>query len=465
MKYLPYYVGLSVLGAGIAGTLHAQNAPVSNDVLLKRIEELEQQIKVLGRKAEISEETAAEKAKSTPTISLGASGLQFRSADSNFVMRVGGHLQFDARFFGNHTSTTDDTFLIRRARPIIEGTVYNKLDYRLMLDVGSGLSAASSNVGFLQDGYVNARLLPEFQIQAGKFKEPVGLERLQSDVDYLFTERSYPTQLVPNRDVGIEVHGSLWDNLITYEVGAFNGVTDGGSGDIDTTDDDKDIAARVFAQPFTNTQIEPLRKLGLGVAGTYGHHAGALRGYTSPGQQSIFSYYSGTGTNAVTASNGTISRIVPQAYYYYGPFGLLAEYAISSSDVVRTGGGVARQTATLDHVGWQVAGSYFITGEDNGFKSPAPLHPVDFNGGGWGALELVARVSELKLDPDTFPVFADPKNNASDAFSYGGGLNWHLNRNLKITADYEHTHYKGGQSNPLLAGDEDAIMTRAQITF
>jgi phosphate-selective porin OprO/OprP len=461
MKYERILAGLLLIPS--AAGVHLSAGEVSTDVLLKRIEELEQQVKILSRKAELTEE--AQKAKTTPTVSLGGNGLVFRSADSNFVMRVGGHFQVDSRSFLNGTSPTDDTFLIRRARPIIEGTVYEKFDYRLMLDFGSGLTANGSNVGFLQDGYLNARLWPAFQIQAGKFKEPVGLERLQSDVDYLFTERAYPSQIVPNRDVGVQIHGSLWQGALTYQMGVFNGVPDGGSADTDTTDDDKDIAARIFTQPFYNTGIEPLRRFGFGVAATTGHHAGALRGYTSPGQQPIFSYLSGTGTNAVATSIGKISRIVPQAYYYYGPFGLLAEYAISSSDVSRTGGGVARQTATLDHAGWQVAGSYFLTGEENGFKNPTPLHPVDFHGGGWGAWELAARVSGLKLDPQTFPLYADPKNNASEAFSYAVGINWHLNRNVKITTDYEHTHFKGGQSNPVLKQDEDAILARAQITF
>jgi phosphate-selective porin OprO/OprP len=469
MKLLPYYLGISVLGLGVSNSVshaqQAQSAPVSTETLLKRIEELEQQVKVLSRNQEIDHETAAEKSKTTPTVSLGSNGLLFRSADSNFVMRLGAHIQADGRFFLNNTSATDDTFLMRKVRPIFEGTVFDKLDYRLMLDFGSGLNASAANIGFAQEAYVNARLWPEFQIRAGKFKEPVGLERLQSDVDYLFVERSYPSQLVPNRDVGVMLHGVIENGLLNYQLGVFNGVTDGNSGDIETTDDDKDIAARVFVQPFFNTEIAPLRGLGFGVAGTYGHHAGPLRGYTSPGQQPIFAYYSGTGTNAVTASDGNISRITPQLYYYHGPFGVLAEYAISSSDVKRSGGGVAPQTAKLDHTAWQVALSYFLTGEDNGFKNPAPLNPVTFHGGGWGAWEVVARVSELKLDPGAFPFFADPKSNASDAFSYAAGVNWHLNKNFKLTLDYEHTNFKGGAGNPVLARDEDVILTRAQITF
>src|SRR5690242_21395265 len=47
---------------------------------------------------------------------------------------------------------------------------------------------------------------------------------------------------------------------LAYQVGVFNGVEDGGSGDIETTDDGKDIAARIFAQPFFKTEIEPLKK-------------------------------------------------------------------------------------------------------------------------------------------------------------------------------------------------------------
>src|SRR5436190_23203980 len=227
MKYEKILAGLLLIPPAAGVPLCAQQ--VSNEVLLKRIEELEQQVKILSRKGELAEEAGAEKARTTPTVTLGQSGLQIRSGDSNFVMHVGGHLQFDGRFFPNNNSATDDTFLIRRARPIIDGTVFEKFDYRLMLDFGSGLSANASNIGFLQDGYVNARIIPEFQIQAGKFKEPVGLERLQSDVDYLFTERSYPTQIVPNRDVGVQFHGQLWQNAITYQAGVFNGVTDGGS--------------------------------------------------------------------------------------------------------------------------------------------------------------------------------------------------------------------------------------------
>src|SRR5204862_8365892 len=143
------------------------------------------------RQIELQNESSAEKAKATPIISAGASGFSFRSADSNFVLRVRGYLQADSRWYIDDAAAgkANDTFLLRRVRPIFEGTVWDKYDYRLMLDFGSGVTSSASNDAYVQDAYVNARLWPEFQIQAGKFKEPVGLERLQSGSNLLFVER------------------------------------------------------------------------------------------------------------------------------------------------------------------------------------------------------------------------------------------------------------------------------------
>src|SRR5688572_9433146 len=234
---------LVALAAVIAAVLpftaaRAVEAPTIEQ-LLKRIEELDQKVKVLEgqrgldpeleqkvrileRRNELKEEEAAERAKSTPAITMGSGGLAVSSADSNFVMRVRGGLQTDGRFFVSD-SEANDTFLLRRVRPILEGTVFGKFDYRLMADFASGVTQTTANNGSILDAYLNARLLPGFQIQAGKFKEPVGLERLQSWRNLLFVERGFPTQLVPNRDTGVMLHGGLWSNALYYQVGAFNG--------------------------------------------------------------------------------------------------------------------------------------------------------------------------------------------------------------------------------------------------
>lgn len=452
-------------------------------VLKQRVEELDQKVRTLERKAELNAEASVGRAKSATTVSIGQGGLQVRSADSNFVFKMRGYVQVDGRFYADrpfpaspsstpgrssYPASAGDTFLLRRVRPIFEGTVFDKFDYRVMLDFGHNTVSGSTiaNQTVVQDAYVNARFVPEFQVFAGKLKEPVGLERLQSGGNLLFVERGLPTQLVPNRDVGAGVQGDFLDGILSYAVGAFNGVSDGGSGDFDTSDDEKDIAARVFAHPFKNSTISGLRGLGLGVAGTYGSQDGPVRSYLSPGQQRFFTYYNGIGTNASRPNvvpDGTHWRLSPQAYYYWGPLGVFGEYVISNQKLRRDDGG--QTFKAFKNTAWQVAGSYFLTGEENSWKAVTPRKVFNPANGGWGAWEMAARVGELDVDDDIFSEgFASSSASASKAFSWGVGLNWHLNRNIKVNLSYDQTSFSGGDS-PLLKNGEHVLFTRAQFSW
>lgn len=451
--------------------------------LKQRVEELDQKVRILKRKDELDNEASAEKAKSATTVSIGQGGLQVRSADSNFVFKMRGYVQVDGRFYADspfpaapsstpgrssYPASAGDTFLLRRVRPIFEGTLFDKFDYRVMLDFGQNTVSGSTiaNQTVVQDAYVNARFLPEFQVFAGKLKEPVGLERLQSGANLLFVERGLPTQLVPNRDVGAGVQGDFLGGILSYAVGAFNGVADGGSGDFDTSDGEKDIAARVFAQPFKSSSVSGLRGLGFGVSGTYGTQDGAVRTYSSPGQQRFFTYYNGVGTNASrpnVVADGTHWRLSPQAYYYWGPLGVFGEYVISNQKLRRDDGG--QTFKTFHNAAWQVAGSYFLTGEENSWKAVTPRKSFNPANGGWGAWEIAARAGELDVDDDVFSEgFASSSVSASKAFSWGVGLNWHLNRNIKVNLTYDQTTFTGGDS-PLLKNGEHVLFTRAQFSW
>ena len=437
--------------------------------LKRQIQELDQKVRILERKAELDSEGAQARVQSAPKLSVGSDGVSFSSADTNFVLKLHGTLQADARFYLDDRIPANDTFLLRRVRPTFEGTLFKYYDYRLMLDFGSGLTSTAQNIGFVQEAYLNMHYWPEFQIQIGKFKPPVGLERLQSDVNLLFAERAFPTELVPNRDVGLQLHGELLNGILGYQVGVFNGVADNGSGDSDIgVDDHKDVAARLFVQPFKKSRIAPLEGLGLGIAGSYGNQTGTLPSYKTPGQQTAFSYITGTGTNVNVTADGEHWRLVPQAYYYWGPFGLLGEFAISSQKIRRDSGGGSPLFETPQNRAWQVAASWFVTGEQNSFASARPAHPFSLANHDWGALELAARYSELKADEDLFaaPSFANASS-ARKARSWALGANWYLNRNVKLTLDYYQTDFKGGSSAPrsVTAQDEKAIITRAQLAF
>ncbi len=434
--------------------------------LKAQIQELDQKLKILERKQELDKEQSESQSKTAAVISAGASGFAIRSADTNFVLRLRGGLQVDGRFFTGPT-TVNDTFLLRRVRPIIEGTVYEKFDYRVMLDFASGVSLSANNNSSVLDAYGDLRIRPEFTIRAGKFKEPVGLERLQSWGNLPFVERGFPTQLVPNRDVGLMLHGELFESRFNYQLGVFNGTSDGGSNDFETSDSDKDFAGRVFIHPFRKNDSDAVRKLGLGISGTYGDQTRSPRNFTTPGSQRIFGYYaSADPAKPSILGDGTQWRLSPQGYWYWGPFGLLGEYVISSQELRQAGGGNgAGQSADLRNSAWQVELSYFLTGEENSFKPVSPLRAFALGGEGWGALELVARIGESNPDDRAFPTFADPKNSAAKALAWGTGINWHLNRFFKLTLNYEHTDLKSFNGSYTGITKENVILTRLQATY
>ena len=87
---------------------------------------------------------------------------------------------------------------------------------------------------------------PAFRVRAGKGRTPFGFERLHSASNMLFIERAFPTALVPNRDIGVQVLGDVSDGLVSYLAGVMNGVADGGSADVDNNDG-KDVSGQVAA--------------------------------------------------------------------------------------------------------------------------------------------------------------------------------------------------------------------------
>jgi phosphate-selective porin OprO and OprP len=433
---------------------------------------------VLERKLELQEEASTAAAASAPVVRASPQRFALQSADGANFVRLRGVLHVDGRHFeGDGSPATSNTWLLRRVRPIIEGTFANYYDFRITPDFGGGRS-------IVQDAYVTARFRPWAQVTVGKFKVPIGLERIQSANDTRFVERAFPTSLVPNRDIGVQLGGDVAGGLFNYNVSYTNGVNDGGSADglptPDVENDAKgDVSARVFFQPFLNSDSFALRGLGFGVAGTYVDVAGStantlLPSYRSPGQASFFSYRGNTAATATTPAinNATFAdgqrlRYSPQFYWYYTSFGVMGEYAVVSQDVTRTNGAVTRSD-TLDNKAWQLQFTWLLTGEDETFRAVTPGSNFEIGKPGRGAWELVARVHELSVDDDAFAgganSYANPLTAARRARAAAIGMNWYLNPNVKWSFDYELTKFDGGATTGDRP-DEKAYLTRIGLSF
>ncbi|QNP39540.1 OprO/OprP family phosphate-selective porin [Lysobacter solisilvae (ex Woo and Kim 2022)] len=434
---------------GVAAATDADSAGLAD---------LDQRLRVIERKLELQAEESAAKAASTPTVTLDGKGLAVKSpGNSGFELKLHGLVQGDGRFYlDDEQKPQNDGFLLRYAEPTIEGSFGPLLGFKLQAQL-AGDSAT------VNDAYLDLRFDPRATVRVGKFKQPFGLEQLQSSSVLEAIERGLPSELVPARDIGVQLHGALAGGTLNYAVGVFNGGVDGRDAASRNPDNELEATGRVFWEPFKNS-ANAWSGFGVGlaasVADTFGSGDSFLPRYRTPGQVQFFGY------RAETAADGLHRRWSPQAYYYNGPFGVQAEYVASEQEVRVTSGANAGRVAHLENTAWQLLGSWVLTGEDASYKGVArPNHPFTAGAAGWGAFELVTRYGELDIDDDAFPLFANPATAGSGIEAWSLGLNWYLTQNLKLAATYTQSTFEGGAAAGADREDEKTVFTRAQISF
>jgi phosphate-selective porin OprO/OprP len=401
--------------------------------------------------------------KAAPVVSADEKGFGFRSADGAFDFKLKGLLQLDGRFFADDGGTLNDTFLLRRLEPVFELSL-GKLAYFKFQPQFGGDTATNSDV------YGELRFNPAATLRFGKFKTPLGLEYLQSTSGMSFSERGFPTELGAGRDLGVQLLGEAFAGTTTWALAYANGAPDGRDAVSSDTDNKKEVAARVFVEPFKN-RPGFFRGLGFGIGATQGSKVGAanaatfnntLPRYRSAGQNTIFTYViPATGadvTNTVIAA-GDHRRLSPQLHFYRGPLGLLAEYMSTEQEV--SFNGVAD---TFEHTAWQVAANYLLTGEESSYKGIRPNVPYVAGGEGWGAFEIGLRHGALDIDDDVFLTYASPAASVSEATNTGIAFNWYVTGNARISLDYETTSFEGGGAGGDRR-DEKALLTRLQVSF
>jgi phosphate-selective porin OprO and OprP len=417
--------------------------------LREQIRMLDARLRALEERAALQSEAASPPAPAPEPGQAGrAAGFAVSAADSPAQLRLRANIQADGRFFAGDRGPAHDTFLIRRLVLNFEGRVADELTFRLMPDfAGHGTT--------LLEAYAAYQRSPALNLLAGKTKSPFDLERLVSQTDLLFIERSYPTSLSPNRDIGLQVFGAFAGDGLTYQLAWLNGARDNDSTVVDF-ESAKDVVARVFAHPFRHARGSALQGLGLGVAVSAGGRRGSTPApYRTTAQQTFFSWRPGV------VNDGRHTRVEPQAYLYAGPFGLIGSWVRSKQALAPDAGAPPHE---IGNTAWYAAAHWVLTGEDAGYRAVSPAAAFNWQKGTWGALELAARYGELAIDRGAFPRFANPAVSARRARSTTVGLNWHLTRNVKATVNLEHTDLAGppdggGQET------EKALLSRVQLRY
>ncbi len=433
----------------LIAAIFATGLTMAQTATQQEIDQLQQQIDQIKKQQQADVDAINT---NNASVTADEHGFTIHSNNGDFTLNIGADIQIDNRsFFGISSTPLPDTILLRRARPTFSGTIYHYIDYFFRPDFGKGTVA-------IYDAYAELKYLSHAKLRVGKFKTPIGLERLQSDDDTTFVERGLPTLLVPQRDIGFQlIRRPDQQTARLRQVGIFNGVPDSALADA-AVSDHRDIAARLFATPFAPDEKNPLKGLGFGLGVTGGNVDGeALPSFSTFGQNSFFTFASG-----VTEA-GHRTRLQPQMYYYLGGFGLLSELSKNEEGLQK---GAFR--TDMGFRAWQVEGSYILTGERKSFGSPTPRHNFDPKNHGWGAWEIAYRFGEFSADEAIYTDgFATPTSSPREVHERVGGVNWYLNRLFKFTADYGHTAFGGG-SSLALGGNrstEKVLTLRFQINF
>jgi phosphate-selective porin OprO/OprP len=273
-------------------------------------------------------------------------------------------------------------------------------------------------------------------------------------------ERSLTRNLLPNRDIGAMVWGTLWHGALEYQVGVFNGAPNANFyQDTKATSSSKTMDARVFTRPFLDQSLEWLRGFGVGVGistGDVNNASGQENMQTETFSYTFFSYL------PQVQGDGNRFRLAPQAAWYYKRVGVLGEYVRSTQHLKNGTGSDVRTT----HDAWTAQMSFLLTDDTASYGHIEPRQPFNWSKRHWGAWELAARYAQINIDPDSFSHnLADPTVSVLRAKSTTVGVNWYLNSNLRITGNFVHTDFTGATSAYRAANHEDGLLFRAQLMF
>ena len=456
------------------------NAKAADDTSAEEIKALREQVALLQQRLDALEarentkaaaptQTAAETpAPAAPkpdavTTTLGhGSMIKFTTQDKSYAFQINSRLQVDGHFFTNDNdgngNARNNEFYVRRALITFKGTAGN-WNWVLTPNLVGGSAAVA-----VDDAWIEYAFSDQLHIWAGRFPTLEGWEMYKSNGKTLFIERGLPSNLTTGREIGIMATGNAFNKILNYGAALVDGALDGNTqlNNVNLSGD-MDVVGKITITPFAPMKGSPLAGLTVGVSGSYGQENVTLDGTTD---KSIAFKTAGRGTflkiQTGTLINGSRHRFNPQASYYYGPFGLVAESLSSSYDMTR--GGVKH---SVDNTGWTAQASWVVTGENASANGIKPNHPFSLNGDGWGALEIAARVNALDADKDLFTGTSAQilavSGSVQKAEAYGVGLRWYLTENLLWMLDYENTDFSGlGASNKKT---EQVVMTRVQVEF
>jgi len=357
--------------------------------------------------------------------------------------RVGARLDVDAAVFAADASLSDfrDDVRVRRARFYLLG------DFRFGLRLAYKFEfSVEGRQVLLNDFYL--RWKPRRWVDSvdlGYFTPPMGLENAASSRSLTFMEMGSPGQaLAPGYRSGIAVAGHREPWRTAWKAGFFSTGQEQLSGDASKTS--AQFIGRVASVPWRESAEAGAAFVHLGLSTSYAFSGNNSIRYRARPESFIAPYVVDTGATEAGSA------------FQYALEGALADGPLLiSSEVLRSHVAVA-QGRDADLGGAYGMVSWILTGEPHPydtntglFQRLRPRRPFSFGGGGWGAVEIGQRLSWLDL--------SDGSVRGGKMLSLTSGITWHLNAQLRLSANYVFAHVTGGPQS----GDVSIFQARVEI--
>lgn len=359
-------------------------------------------------------------------------------------------LQEDAREPGDDPYLFE-TYELHRLRVGVDGEMYGRIQFSLERELTETENVDPEEIlgrtkSAWKDYFVDVNVSDGFQVRAGRFKIPFGVEQLTGISNLDFVYRSLAANYIaPSRDRGVMAHGRFFDRGLNYWAGVFEHDGDNARS-TKIRGGDETFAARITSEPWRAAKGSALTGMEIGGAFTLTSVSdesvvpNGVRGRTI---MSKFMFYE------PVFVKGLRTRIEADVDWNTGPFNARAEYTWMSDDRNKQGFGdddLPQASARA----WFVSGAWVLTGERK--ERPVPPRRELFRGGA-GALELGARYERIKFGgvPGDDEPFRNPRAVTifpvtSDVVTLG--VNWYVNRWVKMQANAIREHIDDPERSP-----------------
>jgi len=411
----------------------------------------------------LEEHAAVDSAPDSVNVKLDNKGLNFETKDKNFKFKLGGRIQADANYSSGDNFVTrtapithreaNDGTEFRRARIDFGGTFYKDWHFKTVADFADNSLA-------MKDLFVQYTGLGFMSVTGGQQKQNFSRELLESSNDLMFTERSLMNVLnapVVDRAIGLNFQSEAKKGW-TAAAGIY-GDTITSNRNNDTADEGWGISGRTTYAPIE----EKDKVVHLGLAGNYRAPNQADQVMDS---QLHYVYETNHMSNlnlldSRVSNVNNIKMLGLEAAGLYGPVSVGAEYTRQWVD--RKNGG-ANSNLELD--GWYADAAWTITGESRKYKQGRfykvePAKKFSLSNGGWGAWELATRYSTVDLNDGAF--------RGGELSNVTVALNWYLNNNIRLMADYNRAFSMNNTAVVTPTGADpdntDTFTVRAQLAY